>query len=240
MKLFFGVVALLLLCSGCASDDGVYHEETGTIKYNTETLDVTPRFRIDKPMPTVADKGLDVLLGKWRVRVNKDYVIGADRNALVNGNGGKASQWEIDEYEFKGDASYSMRRIAKDGKTVLECYGEEGRWAYADGILRLREESAVLPDPFISCLPKRYDTTSVTQWIEYRVKWHSERSFTLEYVDPNKAKIGIAMEGLLGEIRLSGLNGHYDERGCYHCTGLSGIGFVSVVCNPLCFKRVDK
>lgn len=249
MKLIYGVVGMIVLCAGCASETGVYYENTGVVHYNTETLEVTPRFKVEKQKPAVADMGRDVLLGKWRVRMSKDYIIYKDRDDLLkNKNGGQSSQWEIYEYEFKGDGAYSIRGVARDGAT-LKGVGEDGKWIYANGVLHLQSEYCLSPGTFTFSEPNH---TKVVKKIHCRVIWHSDCEFTLEYANPAEPTVTdyvtcIGM-GLVGDARvpyfdrtsvLPKSGSHYDSSGCFHYRGLTGtFGEVSVVVNPQRFKRV--
>ena len=75
MKIITVVSGLLALCAGCVSETGVNYENTVDLHYNSDTLDVTPLFRVEKAKPTIEDQGRESLIGCWRVRLNKDYII---------------------------------------------------------------------------------------------------------------------------------------------------------------------
>lgn len=267
MRRIIAIAELLAFCVGCSSEFGVYYEDVGVVSYNATTLDVRPCFRIDKQKPTAGDQGRAALIGRWRVRINRDCIMSekpvrtmnedhqSTANAQVDmscdtnigahninsGNIGKSSQWEVDEYEFRGDGSYSMRRVANEGKTVLTGSGEDGHWKYDNGTLRLKVECFFLPGtfPFNEIFgPDRYDMSYQTQWIDCRVKWHSEHAFTLEFADPNKAKVDVGIKGFLGVSSFTEMKGHYDSQGCLYCQGMVHWGvFTSVVCNPMIFKK---
>ena len=253
MKLFFGVVGLVILCSGCASETGVYYENTGWVNYSSETLDVKPRFKVEKPKPALADLGKSALIGKWRVRINKDYIVYKNRDDLMKtGKGGRSSQWELYEYEFKTDGTYSIRGVLKDGKTILKGVGEDGKWKYDNGVLHFKSECCLSPGMYSFSEPNRVQGVKN---FDCRVTWHSDKEFTLEYADPANPPMSdyvtcIGM-GWFGTERvpyfdrmtiLLSSGSHYDSQGCFHYRGNSGLGVsqaVSVVVSSQRFKRID-
>ena len=222
MKQNIGMFALVALCAGCASETGSYTADVDTVNYNAETFEVTPRFKVEVPLPIIADQGNRAILGKWRVRINTDsvgvYLVQSQRRAFCS------SRWEIDEYEFKDDGTYSMRRLSKDGTTVLSGSGQDGRWTYADGILRLRTVCNLVPGPYTFCAPRRFELGERGNWRDYRVKWHPDRTFTVEHADLDKMKNECAANKKTVNTALGIENSeepycvmYYDSNGCFHC-----------------------
>ena len=254
MKTVAGVVGLLVFCAGCVSETGVNYEETVDLHYSVDTLDVTPLFSVKKPKLSIVDQGRDAIVGRWRFRLNKDYIIFKDRDTLrKNGDGGKSSQWEIYEYEFGVDGTYRMRGVAKDGKSKLVNVGEDGKWTYIQGVLHLQSEWFLSSGLFPFSEPKR------TEWkaknVDYHVTWNSEREFTLEFecqdakrlpiCDYVVTSVGLGMKGSCGDplfdrMPVPAQNGHYDENGCFYFQGRCCFGEVSVVVGPVQCKRVGK
>lgn len=229
MKQIIAVFTLGLLCAGCAIDTGVHRValDLGRVKFDKEADELTPSFRVAAKKPEIADQGRGALLGKWRVVINTDEV------TQYSANG----EWEIRMYEFNEDRTYSMRRLAKDKKTILKsAYGEDGQWTYADGALRLH--------------PEGYSEWWVKLWrpqYEFRVKWHSSSSFTLEYANVDAIKT--AWDNYFKEhypktTYSQGI--HYDERGClqqhrftYNPDSIAKIWDVRSVTSPWLFVKID-
>lgn len=246
MKTVAGVVGLLVFCAGCVSDFGVYQEDAGAVRYKMDSFDVIPLFNIDASKPVIADQGRAALLGRWRVRINEDRVIFYENTANRLTGAKKQleysfSFWEYDEYDIREDGTYSMRRLTKDGGSVLKDSGEDGRWTYEDGVLRLNAEYILLPGmyAFLSS-PERWRVGD--DGITCRVKWLSQQNFSLDYVDPLKAtttKIKRPSSWWAND-EIVDVKARYDDKGCLLYQVVSKDGRCSVAANPMRFKRVDK
>lgn len=251
MKKIAGVVALAAVLTGCVSENGIHFVELNVAdyKYDPVTHDPIPSFRVVERKPEIADQGRASLLGKWRVVVNCDLSGKSIGGCYARG------EWEIDVYEFKDDGTYEMRRVAEDLKTTLGNSGEDGRWSYANGILKLRPSCAVMPGLFPFSEPKRVDVEGGATSdgneapYEFRVKWHTRSVFTQEYADLEKVKAvyEIAdrkMRESLGLLEYSTSNIHYDAKGCLHQQSYWNDGRVKSytfsVTNPKVFRRINE
>lgn len=238
MKMNIVIVGLLVLCAGCLSDGGIYSEKVAAHDYNPASMEIVPRFNIEDVKHDIADLGREGVLGKWRLRLNRDQMLYAPGNKFYLY--GASCQWENDIYEFKDDGSYSMRRLSKDGKTVLFGSGEDGQWTYANGILRIRADRRYVPGMFSFSEVKRTELKA-SQWLEFKLRWHSDRMFTVEYNDLDAAKMYLDLTAYFDGVPSSLTKIRYDDKGCLHGHGVAGWGCLkSEVMNPMRFKRVDK
>lgn len=245
MKQNIGIVVLVAFCAGCASDSGIHHVILGAENYKCDpvTNDLIPNFRIDEKRPEIEDQGRATILGKWRVVINRDFMV----ISTCAGNYGSAfSMWEIDVYEFNDDGTYSMWRVAEDKETVLKNSGCEGLWTYSGNILRLQCKRVFSPGLFSFSSPRCYESKDSGEWCEFRAKWHSKSAFTLENADLCKTKMGSEKRtDQIEEVEKSnGRSMHYDENGCLHERSVRSDGrfdmLSRMVTNPKLFKRMDE
>ena len=251
MKCAIGIVMFAALCAGCASDRGVYSVKLNVDDYKCDpvTKDLIPKFRIDAKKQEIADQGRSTLVGKWRVVINTDFA-----STGLGGGGRVWGQWEINVYEFNDDGTYSMRRVAEDKKTMLENSGEDGLWSYGDGVLRLQPKCMLCPGAFPFSGAKRYECDGLTQGDEcralneFRVKWHSNSAFTLEYADLAKVKACYEIRDsrvskAMGVKSYSTSGIHYDKNGCLHEQSYCNDGQLNMltcsVTNSKLFKRLE-
>ena len=246
MKFTSGIVALTTFCAGCLSDVGIHQEQAGAVRYKKDSLDVIPLFNIDASKPVIADQGRAALLGRWRVRINEDRVMFYEYTANRLTDAKKqleysCSFWEYDEYCIRDDGTYSMRRLTKDGKRVLNDSGEDGRWSYEDSVLRLNAEYVLSPGvcAFFSSPERR---RVADDEITCRVKWHSKQDFSLDYVDPLQTTITKIKRPNTwwANDAVVDVKARYNDNGCLLYQVISKDWRCSVAANPMRFKRVDK